>query len=199
MSLRIVLFWSLLRFGCCMRMSFAAIMFASSELPREIFNTERRDSGVFFVLSDKYGSLQESLSRGCTILVCSVMNPNRESILSDSWQRTLTGIPTFPGRLAYLASLRNVHSGVYEHFGLSQRVAKERSTACCAAATLIFFRNGCASVSNGRNRSSKSISRACPAINAKSSPRGCRWNPMAPGFPPIPAMWNASSTTRICP
>ena len=64
------------------------------------------------------------LPQGCTICVCSDMNPNRESILSDSWQRTLAGIPTFPGRLAYLASLRNVHSGVYEHFGLSQRVGE---------------------------------------------------------------------------
>jgi hypothetical protein len=52
------------------------------------------------------------------------MNSNRESILSDSWQRTLAGIPTFPGRLVYLASLRNLHSGVYEHFGLSQRVGE---------------------------------------------------------------------------
>jgi hypothetical protein len=52
------------------------------------------------------------------------MNPQRESILSDSWQRTLSGIPTFPGRLAYLASLRNIHTGVYEHFGLAQRVGE---------------------------------------------------------------------------
>ena len=52
------------------------------------------------------------------------MNPNRESILSDSWQRTLSGIPTFPGRLAYLASLRNIHTGAYEHFGLAQKVGE---------------------------------------------------------------------------
>jgi hypothetical protein len=49
------------------------------------------------------------------------MSANWESILSDSWRHTLSNIPTFPGRLAYLASLRN-HSGVYEHFGLAQRV-----------------------------------------------------------------------------
>lgn len=52
------------------------------------------------------------------------MNPHRESLLSDSWQRTLAGIPTFPGRLAYLASLRNANTGAYEHFGLSQRVGE---------------------------------------------------------------------------
>ena len=52
------------------------------------------------------------------------MDPNQESILSDSWRHTLAGIPTFPGRLAYLASLRNMHSGAYEHFGLAQRVGE---------------------------------------------------------------------------
>jgi hypothetical protein len=52
------------------------------------------------------------------------MSSNRDSILSDSWQRTLAGIPTYPGRLAYLASLRNIHSGAYEHFGLAQRVGE---------------------------------------------------------------------------
>ena len=42
--------------------------------------------------------------------------------MTESWQRTLAGIPTFPGRLAYLASLRNANTGTYEHFGLSQRI-----------------------------------------------------------------------------
>ena len=53
------------------------------------------------------------------------MNSQRESIISDSWRHTLSGIPTFPGRLAYLASLRNIHTGAYEHFGLAQRVGDE--------------------------------------------------------------------------
>ena len=42
--------------------------------------------------------------------------------MTESWQRTLAGIPTFPGRMAYLASLRNANTGTYEHFGLSQRI-----------------------------------------------------------------------------
>lgn len=50
------------------------------------------------------------------------MSPEKEAILTESWQRTLAGIPTFPGRLAYLASLRNANTGTYEHFGLSQRI-----------------------------------------------------------------------------
>jgi hypothetical protein len=50
------------------------------------------------------------------------VSPEKEAILTESWQRTLAGIPTFPGRLAYLASLRNANTGTYEHFGLSQRI-----------------------------------------------------------------------------
>ncbi len=50
------------------------------------------------------------------------MSPEKEAILTESWQRTLAGIPTFPGRMAYLASLRNANTGTYEHFGLSQRI-----------------------------------------------------------------------------
>jgi hypothetical protein len=50
------------------------------------------------------------------------VSPEKDAILTESWQRTLAGIPTFPGRLAYLASLRNANTGTYEHFGLSQRI-----------------------------------------------------------------------------
>jgi hypothetical protein len=50
------------------------------------------------------------------------VSPEKEAILTESWQRTLAGIPTFPGRMAYLASLRNANTGTYEHFGLSQRI-----------------------------------------------------------------------------
>jgi hypothetical protein len=50
------------------------------------------------------------------------VSPEKEAILTESWRRTLAGIPTFPGRLAYLASLRNINTGTYEHFGLSQKI-----------------------------------------------------------------------------
>jgi len=53
------------------------------------------------------------------------MTPNREAVVSESWQRTLAGIPTHLGRLAYLASLRNANTGVYEHFGLAQRIGTQ--------------------------------------------------------------------------
>jgi hypothetical protein len=52
------------------------------------------------------------------------MDPDRESLLAENWQRTLSRISSYPGRMAYLASLRNIHSGAYEHFGLAQRVGE---------------------------------------------------------------------------
>jgi hypothetical protein len=51
------------------------------------------------------------------------MDLNRD-IFGESWARTLAAIPTVLGRLAYLASLRNTNSGIYEHFGLAQRVGE---------------------------------------------------------------------------
>jgi len=47
--------------------------------------------------------------------------PTSERLLLESWNRTLHGIPTVFGRLAWLASLRNQNSGAYEHFGMAQR------------------------------------------------------------------------------
>src|SRR2546425_688429 len=50
------------------------------------------------------------------------MTPQKEAALSESWKRTLQGIPSLIGRLAYLASLRNANTGIYEHAGLSQKI-----------------------------------------------------------------------------
>ena len=49
-----------------------------------------------------------------------LMNSHEKSLL-ESWNRTLSGIPTVFGRLAWLASLRNHNTGTYEHFGMAQR------------------------------------------------------------------------------
>ena len=54
-----------------------------------------------------------------------LVNSNREAAASESWQRTLAAIPTLIGRVAYLSSLRNVHTGSYEHVGLAQRVGED--------------------------------------------------------------------------
>jgi hypothetical protein len=53
------------------------------------------------------------------------VSSNREIVIAESWQRTLSAIPTFIGRVVYLASLRNVHTGSYEHAGLAQRIGEE--------------------------------------------------------------------------
>jgi hypothetical protein len=50
------------------------------------------------------------------------MTPHREAALTESWRRTLAGIPGMLGRLSYLASLRNANTGAYEHIGLADRV-----------------------------------------------------------------------------
>ena len=53
------------------------------------------------------------------------MSSPREQLIADSWQRTLSAIPTLIGRVAYLSSLRNPNTGIYEHVGLAQRVGSD--------------------------------------------------------------------------
>jgi hypothetical protein len=53
------------------------------------------------------------------------VNPQREAAVAESWQRTLAGIPTVIGRIAYLASLRNLNTSSYEHFGLAQKIGTD--------------------------------------------------------------------------
>jgi hypothetical protein len=53
------------------------------------------------------------------------VSANRETAVAESWQRTLSSIPSVLGRLAYLSSLRNANSGSYEHFGLAQRIGAD--------------------------------------------------------------------------
>jgi hypothetical protein len=52
------------------------------------------------------------------------MTPHREAAATETWSRTLRDIPTLLGRLAYLASLREVNTGTYQHFGLAQRIGE---------------------------------------------------------------------------
>jgi hypothetical protein len=57
----------------------------------------------------------------------SIVSTNREGVIAESWQRTLSAIPTTIGRVAYLSSLRNVNTGSYEHFGLAQRIGADEA------------------------------------------------------------------------
>lgn len=45
----------------------------------------------------------------------------------DLWRRTLSGIPSIYGRLAFLASLRDVNTGRYEHHGLAMIFGAEQA------------------------------------------------------------------------
>jgi hypothetical protein len=54
-----------------------------------------------------------------------ILSSQRENAIAESWQRTLSAIPTLIGRMAYVASLRNANTGIYEHFGLAQRVGAD--------------------------------------------------------------------------
>lgn len=44
-----------------------------------------------------------------------------DSPAAELWRRTLSQVPTMFGRLVYLASLRDPNTGIYQHFGFSQR------------------------------------------------------------------------------
>jgi len=49
------------------------------------------------------------------------------SASADLFKNTLSRIPTLFGRLAYLASLRDTNSGVYNHHGLASLFGREES------------------------------------------------------------------------
>jgi hypothetical protein len=67
------------------------------------------------------------------------MTTNRQSAAAETWQRTLSGIPTTFGRIAYLASLRNVNKGTYEHFGFSQRIGEMETDRILRASHVSVF------------------------------------------------------------
>ena len=46
---------------------------------------------------------------------------------SDLWRNTLSQIPSLFGRLVYLCSLRDVNTGHYEHYGMSQVFSEEET------------------------------------------------------------------------
>ena len=50
------------------------------------------------------------------------------SAAADLWRRTLANVPTAYGRLTYLASLRDLNSGIYRHHGLAATFGREEST-----------------------------------------------------------------------
>lgn len=58
----------------------------------------------------------------------------------DLWRRTLSQLPTVYGRLAYLASLRNANTGLYEHHGLSTLFGENQADLAMRESHLTSFR-----------------------------------------------------------
>lgn len=54
-------------------------------------------------------------------------SPRLDKALQDLWARTLSQVPTAFGRIVYLASLRNLNTGRYEHFGLAQIYSEDQA------------------------------------------------------------------------
>ncbi len=69
------------------------------------------------------------------------MTPDRRASLAESWRRTLEGIDTVLGRLAYLASLRNSGTGSYEHFGLAEKVGAAEVDRVLRRSHIEIFQN----------------------------------------------------------
>lgn len=67
------------------------------------------------------------------------MASERQAAIAESWRKTLAGIESPLGRLAYLASLRNANKGSYEHFGLAERIGEEEADGLIRRSHLIAF------------------------------------------------------------
>ena len=64
----------------------------------------------------------------------------RLAAVEESWSRTLEGVPTLIGRLAYLASLRTGEAAQYQHYGLAQRLGEDGTHALLSNSHVKVFR-----------------------------------------------------------
>jgi hypothetical protein len=87
-------------------------------------NRTRRQDFTFLALAQEDSWLYQRPGAWLYNAFQKPVSLSREAAVAESWQRTLSGIPTLIGRIIYLSSLRNVHTGTYEHFGLSQRIGE---------------------------------------------------------------------------
>ena len=67
------------------------------------------------------------------------MSVDRRAALEESWRRTVSGIATLLGRLAYLSSLRNANTGTYEHFGLAEKAGAAEADRLIRGSHLDLF------------------------------------------------------------
>lgn len=67
------------------------------------------------------------------------INP-RIAAIEETWRRTLDGIPTLIGQLSYLSSLRTGDTGLYQHYGLAQRLGDQETSAMLGRSHIAVFR-----------------------------------------------------------
>jgi hypothetical protein len=63
------------------------------------------------------------------------------SALADLCKQTLSRIPTWSGKLVYLASLRDVHSGTYKHHGLISVFGRDEAVKALRESHQAAFRS----------------------------------------------------------
>ncbi len=63
------------------------------------------------------------------------------SALADLCKQTLSRIPTWSGKLVYLASLRDVHSGTYKHYGLISVFGRDEAVKALRESHQAAFRS----------------------------------------------------------
>jgi hypothetical protein len=57
----------------------------------------------------------------------------------DLWRHTLSQIPATFGRLVYLSSLRDLNTGIYQHFGLTQQFSESDTDQVLRASHIESF------------------------------------------------------------
>lgn len=64
----------------------------------------------------------------------------KRAVVESIWRRTLEGVPTLIGRLAYMSSLRTGTAGRYQHYGIAQRLGEDGTNALLSQSHIGLFR-----------------------------------------------------------
>ena len=76
-----------------------------------------------------------------TMLIGTSGKEPHSKVIEDVWRKTITAVPSDFGKLAYLASLRDVNSGLYHHYGLENVYSPEQCDAALRRSHLeVFYR-----------------------------------------------------------
>ena len=76
----------------------------------------------------------------------------RIKAVEETWRRTLDAIPTLIGQMSYLSSLRTGDAGVYQHYGIAQRLGDEDTSAMLGRSHMEVFQRWLALGLEGQKR-----------------------------------------------